>query len=37
MHALEKYLHEKFSGKRVNGEWFALDPDDVDYMKGLMK
>jgi hypothetical protein len=35
MRLLERELHEKFESKRVNGEWFALEPSDVDYIKGL--
>lgn len=34
-HALEKFLHAKFDDKRVNGEWFNLSDDDVDYVKSL--
>jgi hypothetical protein len=32
---LERDLHVKFASKRINGEWFALTPDDVNYIKGL--
>lgn len=35
MYKLESRLHERFADKRVNGEWFALSPEDVDYIKGL--
>lgn len=35
MLATETELHEKFAGKRTNGEWFDLSPDDVAYIKGL--
>jgi hypothetical protein len=35
MHALEKDLHERYADKRKNGEWFELDQDDVEYIKGL--
>ena len=31
----ERYLHRKFAHKRVDGEWFALDSHDVNYIKGL--
>jgi hypothetical protein len=31
----ESYLHERFSDKRVNGEWFRLSSDDVEWIKGL--
>lgn len=30
---LEKELHNKFSEKRINGEWFTLSKRDVDYFK----
>ena len=29
MRAEEKYLHQKFSSKRVRGEWFKLSHDDI--------
>ena len=29
----EKYLHEHFKEKRIRGEWFHLDDDDVAYIK----
>ena len=35
---MDKYeclLHEKFSGKRLRGEWFDLENDDVEYIKSL--
>lgn len=32
---LERSLHEQFAHKRRNGEWFALSPDDIEYIKGL--
>ena len=32
---LEKELHKRFAEKRVNGEWFALEPKDIAYIKGL--
>lgn len=35
MYGLEKDLHIHFSDKRINGEWFNLLPDDVEYIKGL--
>ena len=35
MRALERSLHRKFEHKRVNGEWFALDADDIAIIKSL--
>jgi hypothetical protein len=35
MYALENALHRRFSNKRLEGEWFELDPADVEYIKGL--
>lgn len=35
MFGLESQLHSQFADKRVNGEWFSLSPEDVDYIKGL--
>ena len=32
---MEKDLHELYEAKRVNGEWFDLSPEDVEYIKGL--
>jgi hypothetical protein len=30
---LEKQLHRKFAKKRVNGEWFRLNDQDLGYLK----
>ena len=35
MYALERTLHRKFKNQRVNGEWFDLSADDIEYIKGL--
>jgi hypothetical protein len=35
MVALERELHQQFEEKRVNGEWFNLDENDVAYIKSL--
>jgi hypothetical protein len=35
MYELEISLHERFAGKHVNGEWFALEPEDIEYIKSL--
>lgn len=32
---LESQLHEQFEEKRVNGEWFELEDNDVEYIKEL--
>jgi len=32
---LEHELHERFSEKREQGEWFKLEPADVDFIKSL--
>ena len=29
---IERVLHAQFSSKRKHGEWFALDPEDLDYI-----
>lgn len=28
----ERQLHERFEGKRLNGEWFQLDHDDLQWL-----
>lgn len=35
MFELERTLHARFDDKRVNGEWFDLSADDVEYIKSL--
>lgn len=35
MYNLESFLHDRFSEKRKNGEWFELDKADIEYIKGL--
>jgi hypothetical protein len=32
---LEYELHERFHDERVSGEWFALSPESIDYIKRL--
>lgn len=32
---IEQQLHARFYQKRLNGEWFCLDEDDLDYIRGL--
>lgn len=29
----EKFLHDKFTSKRIRGEWFNLSTEDVEYIK----
>lgn len=35
MYKLEGDLHLRFNTKRVNGEWFRLEPQDVEHIKSL--
>lgn len=35
MYSLETILHNRYAKQRVNGEWFQLTPEDVEYIKGL--
>lgn len=32
-HLLERGLHKKFHKKRVQGEWFKLSKNDIEYLK----
>lgn len=32
---MECQLHTRFKSQRLHGEWFALTPEDVEYIKGL--
>lgn len=36
MYTLESDLHKRFEERRVNGEWFALEPADIEFIKGLV-
>lgn len=33
--SLEESLHQQFGDKRVRGEWFRLDEQDLEYLRGL--
>lgn len=33
MSAMERFFHDMFSSRHVNGEWYALSTDDVEQMK----
>lgn len=35
MYALEAELQGRFIDKHINGEWFALLPEDIEYIRGL--
>lgn len=37
MYALESNLHAKFASKRLDGEWFRLEQEDVEYIRSLVK
>ncbi len=30
-------IHEKFKDKRVRGEWFSLNEDDINYIKNFLE
>jgi hypothetical protein len=34
---IEKYLHKFFQTKRINGEWFKLNQNDLDMIPELIK
>ena len=34
---MEKYFHRKFAKKRLIGEWFALDENDLAFIKSCNK
>lgn len=33
---IEALFHDLLSEKRINGEWFELDMDDLDYIRYMM-
>lgn len=33
--ALEDALHRRYAGYRLDGEWFALMPEHIEFIKGL--
>lgn len=35
MSRLESEIHERFRGKQIDGEWYALQPDDLIYLRSL--
>ena len=35
MRGLEKNLHNRYKDKHINGEWYKLDPEDVEYIKSI--
>lgn len=35
IYKIKKVLHKKFDNKRVDGEWFLLSNDDVDFIKSF--
>lgn len=37
MRTAERILHDEFCAKRRDGEWFTLDPDEIDYLMTIGK
>lgn len=37
MYRLENILHQRFAKKRIKGEWFRLNADDIDYIVSLQE
>lgn len=37
MCTLEQNLHDHFANQRVNGEWFSLTPEHVDFIKSIKR
>jgi len=35
IYSLEEMLHNKFRDKRIKGEWFQLDKEDVEYIESI--
>lgn len=33
---IERLLHQHFGAKRIKGEWFNLDPDEIQEAKGIL-
>lgn len=36
MYVMESKLHQRYAAKRVRGEWFRLETDDIAYIKSLV-
>jgi hypothetical protein len=34
---MEKYFHRKFASKRMIGEWFRLDGNDLEFIKNCRR
>lgn len=37
LEALEKELHARFKHRVFRGEWFLLEPEDIEYLIGLQQ